>query len=433
MSEAWPHLWLNRRLRLPPEARPGPEELRAYQLDLLRMTLANVSQSSPFYRGRIGSVLSKHGLPEALADLAALPRTTADDLRRDPHAFLCVSQDEVARAVSLQSSGTTGPGKRVFFTAGDLERTVDFFAHGMLGLMGCGETALILLPGDRPDSVGRLLAQALDRFGGKGLIHGPLGRDSGDPATALETILEQDVSCLVGCPAHLNTLATHWRERGLGPGRVRSILACWDVLPGSLLRNLRGIFGCRCLTHWGMIETCLGGGVECREDSGAHLREPDIYVEIADPDTGRTLPDGEWGEILVTTLSRRAMPLIRYRTGDLGRILPGVCVCNSPLRRLDRVPGRLDENQLLAEMGETLYALPGLADFRAERAGERLLLRISAAGNIAGVRRAAVRAMERIGEEYALKVEIQDAGPGPAEPGLAKRRVHEAAEQKEQA
>ena len=99
-----------------------------------------------------------------LADLAELPFTTAADIRSDPLALLCVSQGRIARAVTLQTSGTTGPTKRIFFSPEDLALTLDFFHHGMATLVSPGQRVLILLPGKLPDSVGDLLRRALGRM-----------------------------------------------------------------------------------------------------------------------------------------------------------------------------------------------------------------------------------------------------------------------------
>lgn len=372
MSTPWLDIWLQTSLGL--DHTPGPDELRAVQMQLVRRTLAHAASQSPFYRERLTGIAAE--ALRSMADLARLPRTIPDDLRERPDAFLAVSQDEIARVISVPSSGTSGPGKRVFYTPGDLERITRFFGYGMRNLLEHGETALVLLPGERPDSVGALLSKALETFGAQAValgpeqaFSGPLGR----PDRALEILRNQDIRCIVGAPAHLNVLAAHWAAQGGCRKRLRSVLLCWDSVPSSLARNVEQAFGCRALQHWGMVETGLGGAVSCGRSSGLHLREADILVEIADPDSGAQLPDGEWGEILVTTLSRRAMPLIRYATGDRGRILPETCACGSPLRRLDARVRRLQGDLPLPggkhlgaiQLGERLYALPGLLDFRA--------------------------------------------------------------------
>jgi hypothetical protein len=133
---------------------------------------------------------------------------------------------------------------------------------------------------------------------------------------------------------------------------------------------VRELLGAEVFTHYGTVETGLGGAVDCAAHEGCHLREGDLLVEIIDPHTTRPVVDGTWGEIVCTTLTRTGMPLIRYRTGDRGRLLPGVCGCGSAIRRLDRVQGRIDQVRTLAhggrlalaELDELLFALPGLLD-----------------------------------------------------------------------
>jgi phenylacetate-CoA ligase len=383
---------------------PSPEELRGWQMQRLRETVAWARERSPFFGQRLADV-DLAGLREP-ADLAALPRMAAPDLRGNPLALLCVSQDEVARVASLDSSGTSGPPKRLFFDAEDLERTTEYFAWGMQALARPGDAALVLLPGERPGGVARLLATALERFGARAvLLDAP-----GDPGRAVDLVLAQGCSCLVGAPAHLGALSEAWAGRGLPPGQVRAALLCWDAASPAAVDRLRRNLGCAVLRHWGMAETGLGGAVECAEGSGLHLREADILVEICDPQTGAPLPDGAWGEITLSTLRRRAMPLIRFRSGDAGRILPGACACASPLRRLDPGVDRLDAGALLPggarlrprDLDAALLALPGLLDYTAavaqDPAGPALLLtlELDLAPGAGGVAAEAEQALGRL-------------------------------------
>ena len=125
-----------------------------------------------------------------------------------------------------------------------------------------------------------------------------------------------------------------------------------------------------------MTETGSGGGGECDADDGYHLREADLFVEIVHPATGRVPPDGVSGEVVVTTLTRRAMPLIRYRTGDQARFLPDYCPCGSMLRRLGNAQGRLTNAAALgpstqlkmAALDEVLFAIPEVLNYQAQLA-----------------------------------------------------------------
>ena len=348
------------------------ETLERHQLGMLRRTVAWAAQASPFYRQRLRGH-DPAGLT-SLERLAEFPFTTADDLRQQGPGLLCVSQGQVARVVTLFSSGTSGPAKRIYFTQGDLQGTMDFFQHGMATFTNPGERVLILLPCERPDSVGDLLARALTRLGALPLPHGPVA----DPAATARLVAQRRATCLVGAPVQVLSLARGAGTDRLTPGLVRSVLLSTDYIPRALSQALEDAWGCRVYAHWGLTESGLGGGVECQAHQGYHIREADLYLEVVDPASGAPLPPGRTGEVVLTTLTRRGMPLLRYRTGDLAAWLPGDCPCGSLLRRLGRVQGRLGAGAALgggrelgiAELDEALFALPGLLDYRAALASE---------------------------------------------------------------
>jgi phenylacetate-coenzyme A ligase PaaK-like adenylate-forming protein len=416
-------------MQWPPGAAPSSEQVRRWQLARLREVVAHARHASPFYAAHLAGVDAP--AIRTATDFSRLPLLTAEAVRNAPEQLLCVSRDEIARVVTLHSSGTTGPPKRIFHTPDDMEATVDYFRWGMAAMIGHGQTALVLMPGQRPGGVGQLLVQALARAGARAVPHGELTR-AGD---ALDQMIGEKADCLVGPAAHVNMVAREWEARGLPRGRIRSVLLCWDTAPDAVVRNVGRIFGCQVFRHWGMIETGLGGAVECAPGSGMHLRETDVYLEIVDPATAAPLPDGEFGEMVVTTPLRRGMPLIRYRTGDMGRILPSACPCGSPLRLLDPFIRRMGDGArvgtgtlTLAELGEALYALPGLRDFAAWH-GPRTL-KIRACGDAKTLEqsvRSALRSIPVIEQAVAadrLDIVIETTSDdAPAVPGLGKRRL----------
>ncbi len=331
----------------------------------LRETLAWVGERSPFYRNRLAGWAAE---PLAgLADLARLPFTTEQDLREHHQAMLCLSQDQVARVVTLNTSGTTAPPKRLYFSDVDLELTLDFFQQGMATMVEPGDRVLILLPGRTPDSVGDLLARALARLEVEGMKHGPVQ----DAAATLERALAVKPACLVGIPVQVLALAEQPGAERLR-GVVKSVLLTTDYVPQALARRVRAAWGCEVFEHYGMTETGLGGAVDCRAHQGCHLRVADLYYEVVDPLNSAPLPPGQRGELVLTTLTRQAMPLLRYRTGDWGRLLDAPCPCGGRAPRLDRVSGRLINRLDLGDavhlpmwrLDEALFALPGLLDFR---------------------------------------------------------------------
>jgi len=306
---------------------PEPEALARWQMAALRRTLAWAREVCPFHARRLAGV-DPDGL-DAPEDLAGLPRMAAGDLAAP--GLLAVSQDAVARVVSLDSSGSSGPAKRLFFSAADLSRTLDFFAVGMRTLCREGDAVLVLLPGRRENGVADLLARALPEFGARAVLP-PEGLALAElPAFAASV----GVAVLVAAPAQLRRLLGQPPFAG-----VRAALSSGEPLPEDLRAAVAAAWGCEVFDHWGMTETGYGGGVECAAHAGYHLREADLLVEVADPRTGAPLPPGKTGEILVTTLGPRALPLLRYRTGDAAAWLPGPCPCGSALRRLGPVRGR---------------------------------------------------------------------------------------------
>ncbi len=304
--------------------------LYRYQLDRIRKLIDYVRKQSPFYSRHLDD-FSIHDLNQ-LSDLKNLPFTSARDLQADPLGFLCVSRGAIERVVSLPATKPGEAPKRLHFTREELERTVDFFHHGMSTLVAAGDRVGILLPGDTPDSVGDLLRRGLRRLGVESLVYGPVL----DPIQTAEVTREGRMNCLVGIPNQILSLT---RLDGVDdPGlSISKVLLCSDYASAALVQELERTWNCTVLSHYGLTETTYLGGVECLARRGYHLCEADLLVEVVDPETGQVQPQGEAGEIVVTTLTRRAMPLIRYRTGDFSRLLPGACPCGSVLRRLDRV------------------------------------------------------------------------------------------------
>ena len=417
------------------------ESLARFQSGKLRETVAYALENSAFYRERLAGV-SPNDI-RSPADLAALPFTTPEDIVREGERFLCVSQGEFERIVTLQTSGTTQAAKRLFFTKADLERTTDFFAVGMSGIVAPGDRTLILLPGELPDSVGDLLRRALERIGAVGIPHGPVR----NPAETRAIIRRENVDSLIGIPVQQLSLLRSEGGEPLPPGQIRNTVLCTDHVPRAIKTALESAWGCRAFGHYGSTEMGLSAGVECAARDGYHLREADLFFEIVDPATGHTVPDGEPGEIVFTTLDRFGMPLIRYRTGDVSRFLPAPCPCGSRLPRMAPVRERLGKRIELggnrgihtADLDEALFPLPALLDFAAAVDGPpesrtlRLTLRagrdavpstLSAEAEQAVSRIPGVRAARNAGALRIAPPDIQEGNPSsvaPSEPDTEKR------------
>lgn len=341
-----------------PGALSLPVRVQQRQLQLLRQTLHHAASRSRFY----SRTLSGHNLQlTSLADLARLPFTTVSDLRRWQD-FLCVSQGDVQRIVTLQTSGSTGAPKRLAFSGNDLKRTASFFAAGMAQLISPGQTLLVLLPGaTRPDGVTDLLRQALNPAS--------IRVEAGDPAATPESLradfLRVQPDTVIGGPEQLEALL-HAAAQDImlheAACRLRGVLSSGGVFRPDIQARISEAFACLTLDHYGLTESGFGGGVQCPAREGHHLRELDCLIEIVDPDDGTPLPEGQTGEIVLTTLQREAMPLIRYRTGDAASLLPGPCACGSPLHRLGPVLGRY-----IHECGKTVLRVVSKGESIAQR------------------------------------------------------------------
>ncbi|HEX2966175.1 MAG TPA: AMP-binding protein [Syntrophorhabdaceae bacterium] len=337
-------------------------DLESYQLSKINKTIEYARQNTGFYRNRLDLVKPL----KCLSDITAIPFTESLELNHKPFDFLAVSQHEVARIVTLRTSGSTGSTKRLFFTEADLELTIDFFRYGMSTLVQPGQKVAVLLPGEKPDSVGDLLRKGLLRMNVEVLSYGPVS----DPDHAAEIIGSFQADCLVGIPTQVLAIA---RSRSASKlNCVRNILLSTDYVPRAIAGALSNIWGCRVFNHYGMTEMGLGGGVDCEDLGGYHLREADLYFEIVDRITGDPCPAGTIGEVVFTTLTRQGTPLIRYRTGDVARMLPEPCRCGTVLRRMDWVRGRWNgivqisptNSLLLSELDEVLFELPQVLDYR---------------------------------------------------------------------
>ncbi|MDR1589937.1 MAG: AMP-binding protein [Oscillospiraceae bacterium] len=334
--------WIASRL---PGGALSPPRLAEYQLDCLRATLELVKSRSRFYAEFLRGV-EPDGLA-SLDGLSEIPFTTPDMLAGCGADFLCVPPGDAARVVTMPTSGTTGAPKRVYFTPEDIELTRDFFHRGMSTLASPGERVMIFMPGETENGVGALLREALGRLGCEGVVYGAIT----DPARAARSLSDTGCTCAVGLPSQLYETA---RTRRGAPGvRVRNVLLSADYVPRAVSAGIARAWGCRVFDHYGMTEMGFGGGVECSARGGYHMREADMIFEIVDPHTGRPARDGAYGEVVFTTLTRRGMPLVRYRTGDRSRRITQACACGTSLGRLERVSGRV-RDALRLRSGRTL-------------------------------------------------------------------------------
>lgn len=310
----------------------SPQTLKTWQRETLKAAAQYAWGNSRFYREKLDSI----------ADMTELPFTFPADIARDPFAFLAVPQHEVARVTTLRTSGTTGTKKRILFTAGDLERTQAFFAVGMSTMLRHGEQAMILISDDTENSLGSLLTSAIVRLGASARILGKI------PNASEAIHASKDADCLIGMPAELFYMSR--TEPNLRP---KSVLLTADYVPQCVIESIRATWRCRVFSHYGLTEAGFGFAVDCDYHTGYHTRDADFIIEIIDPETCQPVHPGEQGEIVITSLHNEAMPLIRYRTGDISRMIHTSCGCGGILPRLGRIEGRC-ENTVSIGDSETL-------------------------------------------------------------------------------
>lgn len=322
--------------------------LDRYTENQLKNIIKYTASESVFYRESFGADsvqeicrLSGSGFAEAFA---SLPFTTPDDLRNRGLDFLCVRPGDISRIVTLDTGGTTGNPKRIYFTPEDQQLTVDYFENGMQLIADSSDCVMIMMPAKIPGSIGKLLSQGLQNFGARTVEYGLPGFTaapdglSSEPEVReiIDVIRREKVTSIVALPTHLRAVA----EASAGSISLRSVLLSAEYVPDEDVRSFMQNFSCRVYEHYGMTEMGLGCAVSCGHGEGYHVRESDLYIEIIDPETGRIITDETPGEIVFTTLTRKGMPFVRYRTGDISRWITEPCPCGSILKRLGKVANR---------------------------------------------------------------------------------------------
>lgn len=251
-----------------------PDALCQWQLRALRQTCARASSNSPFYRAAFARLpqteLAAGRWPRDFGQFATAPFTLPEDLAAGWSDFLCVGLGNIARMVSLETSGSTDQPKRIAFSAADLERIVDYFCVGIAEMVRREDRVLVLLPGaERPGGVSRLLLAALERLGAAGVAASHPVENAEEFAGELAAFRPH---CLVASPFQLRVLARSEKLAGLCAQTLRTILSCTAPLDAELRRQLTAAWNVRIYEYYGMTESGYGGGVECSAGDGYTTR-----------------------------------------------------------------------------------------------------------------------------------------------------------------
>ena len=319
------------------------DELKEYQLKKLNETLKKVH--SGYY-----SFLPEH--INSLEDMRQLPFTTQEELTQNHRQMLISSSSEVARIISGNTSGTTGSPKKIYYTKEDIDDLLDFFECGFCELIEEGSKAMITMPFTGENGLGELIDTSIRRFGAATLCVG-----AGNTYSYLDRVMEKECpDVYVGTPCSLLSLA-----RACPHLSIKRACISADTVPPNVYRILSEVYGIELFITYGSRELCLGGAETCSAHNGMHMRENHFIAEIID-EKGNVLPDGYEGELVITGIGMHALPLIRYRTGDITRIIPGKCSCGSITRRMEPT-NRILEGMDIASFDDEVFTVPQVIDY----------------------------------------------------------------------
>ena len=316
----------------------GRDEIATLQLARLRATLRHAYDNVPHYRSRFDDVGLKPADLQSLEDLARFPFTVKEDLRRNyPFGMFAVPREQVMRVHA--SSGTTGTPTVVGYTRNDLDMWADVVARSMR-------------------AAGVRSRDMVQITYGYGLFTGGLGFHGGAerlgctvvPVSGgltgrqVQLIDEFKPRMIAVTPSYMLAIADEFARQGLNPRRCSLQIGMFGAEPwtGAMRDEIESLFDMQALDVYGLSEV-IGPGVsvECADSKdGLHIWEDHFYPEVIDPATGEVLPDGETGELVFTSLTKEACPVIRYRTRDLTRLMPGTA---RSMRRMEKVTGRSDD------------------------------------------------------------------------------------------
>ena len=317
------------------------EQIAEIQLAGIQKTVIDVYEHIPFYKKSFDEAGFDPYSVKSLDDVARIPFVQKQDLRDAyPYGMLAVPLKDV-REIHM-SSGTTGIATVGAYTEHDIKIWGECFSR-----------AVDFARGDENDVMQICYGYGLFT-GGLGAHYGSISAgcatipiSAGNTERQIRILREMGPTILACTPSYAMHIADTAIEMGLDPARdfsLRAGIHGAEPFSDNFRRDLERKLGYRVLDIYGLTET-MGPGVaiECWEQQGLHIAEDHFYPEIINPETGEVLPDGEWGELVITTTDREATPVIRYRTRDITRIIPGECACGRTHRRIDRLHGRTDD------------------------------------------------------------------------------------------
>ena len=341
------------------------EELEQLQLERLESTLNRVYRNVPFYRKKFDEIGFNPDDLRSLDDLGKLPFTAKNDLRENyPYGLFAVPLREVVRVHA--SSGTTGMSTVVGYSRNDIKTWSNLVAR------------ILVAGGITKDDVIQIAFNYGLFTGAFGLHYGAerLGASvipisSGNTKRQIKIMQDFKTTALVSTPSYAMLIADTIMEMGINPNSLSLKYGLFGAEPWSdaMRREIEGKLKIIATDNYGLSEV-MGPGVagECLERNGLHINEDHFLVEMINPDTLAPVEPGEIGEMVITTLTKEAFPVIRYRTRDLTRLIPDTCPCGRTMRRMTRVFGRTDDmliirgvNVFPSQIETVLFEIEGIA------------------------------------------------------------------------
>ncbi len=409
--------------------------LQEYQLNKLNDTL-NQAKKSKFYSTKLKNITKI----KSLNDIKNLPFTTKQDLRDNfPYGLLSVDLTDVVRLHS--SSGTTGNPTVVLHTKNDLEEWSNLIARSMY------------MTGVRKNDIFQNMMGYGLFTGGLGFHYGaeklgtmvlPVG--PGNSKKQIWFMRNFKTTTVHILPSYALHLYSYFKELSIDPVKdlnLKTFFIGAEPHSEEIRKKIEDLYNVNVFNSYGLSEM-NGPGVafECEHKNGLHIWEDNYYVEIIDPETGKILPENQEGELVLTTLKREAMPLIRYRTGDLTKILPGKCKCGRTHIRLDRIKGRNDDMLIIngvnifpIQIEKTLMKTPEigtnyLIEIHEEDFMDRLYIKVEInektfTGNLSTLDNLRKKISEELKQEIGVTAKIKLIEPGsiPVTPGKAQRVI----------
>jgi len=412
---------------------PTSEELQALQLERLRATLERVYENVPHYRRAFDEAGVRPEDLDTLGDLARFPFTTKEDLRENyPFGLFAVPREEVVRIHA--SSGTTGKPTVVGYTRGDVDTWAELVARSI-------EAA----GGRRGDVVHVVYGYGLFT-GGLGMHYGAerLGctvvpMSGGMTDRQVQLIEDFRPRIVMVTPSYFLVIVDEMERLGIDPAKTSLEIGIFGAEPwtNEMRREIEERCALDAVDLYGLSEV-LGPGVAAESvetKDGLHVWEDHFYPEVVDPVTLAPVAEGEEGELVFTTLTKEAMPVVRYRTRDMTRLLPGTAL--APHRRMEKVTGRSDDMMIVrgvnvfpSQIEEQILRTPGLTPHYLcvlERPGrlDTLMVRVEAAPDTwaEGVEGRGIELAERVKHAVGVTIEVDVVAPGAVErsQGKAKR------------